>query len=105
MLAIAVGVEPREMPPNPAQITAALDELTEAGGNLLRCVLDPGVGAGVQGFDFCGKSGDLYDLDEMNGPYWTRLDFFLREARNRKIVIQIEIWDRFDWYARRQCHY
>lgn len=80
------------------QITAALDELAEAGGNLLRCVLDPGVGAGVQGFDFCAKSGDLYDLNEMTGPYWTRLDFFLREAHKRKIVVQIEIWDRFDWY-------
>lgn len=81
-----------------AQITAALDELTQAGGNLLRCVLDPGVGAGVQGFDFCARSGDLYDLRRMAGPYWTRLDFFLREAQQRRIIVQIEIWDRFDWY-------
>jgi hypothetical protein len=81
-----------------AQITAALDELSGAGGNLIRCVLDPGVGAGVQGFDFCAKSGELYNLDHMTGSYWTRLDFFLRETQQRAIVIQIEIWDRFDWY-------
>jgi len=81
-----------------AQITAALDELAQAGGNLLRCVLDPGVGAGVQGFDFCVRSGALYDLNRMAGPYWTRLAFFLREAQQRRIIVQIEIWDRFDWY-------
>jgi hypothetical protein len=80
------------------EITAALDELTSAGGNLIRCVLDPGVGAGIQGFDFCAKSGDRYNLDDMSGSYWTRLDFFLRETEERKIIVQIEIWDRFDWY-------
>ena len=81
-----------------AQIAAAMDDMIAAGGNLLRCVLDPGMGAGIQGFDFCKKTGDLYDLSVMTGPYWTRLDFFLREARKRKIIVQIEIWDRFDWY-------
>lgn len=80
------------------QITAAMDEMVDAGGNLLRCVLDPGVGAGIQGFDFCAKSGELYDLRRMAGPYWTRLDFFLSQAQARAIIVQIEIWDRFDWY-------
>ena len=32
-----------------AQITEAMDELVEAGGNCLRCVLDPGMAAGTQG--------------------------------------------------------
>jgi hypothetical protein len=39
------------------QITAAMDELAAAGGNLLRCVLDPGAGASLQGFDFCARAG------------------------------------------------
>lgn len=80
-----------------AQVKAAMDELVDAGGNLLRCVLDPGMGAGLQGFDFCAKSNGLYDLGQMAGPYWSRLDFFLQEARKRRIIVQIEIWDRFDW--------
>ena len=40
-----------------AQITEAMDALRAAGGNLLRCVLDPGMAAGVQGFDFCAQGG------------------------------------------------
>ena len=81
-----------------AQIISALDELQEAGGNLIRCVLDPGAGAGRLGFDFCAGSGELYDLSEMTGPYWDRLDLLFREAEKREIIIGMEIWDRFDWY-------
>ncbi len=80
------------------QIIDALDELVDAGGNLLRCVLDPGAGAGRLGFDFCSRSGDLSDLSVMTGPYWEHLDLFLRETEKRGIIVGIEIWDRFDWY-------
>ncbi len=80
----------------PAQIMAAMDQLAGAGGNCLRCVLDPGMASAIQNMPFCAKSGDRYDLNTMTGPFWTRLEAFLNEARNRKIVVQIEIWDRFD---------
>jgi hypothetical protein len=81
----------------PAQIEQALDELAGAGGNLLRCVLDPGMAAGIQGFDFCAKSGKQYDLNTMTGPFWTRIETFIAEAEKRDIIVQIELWDRFDW--------
>ncbi|MHC4440641.1 MAG: hypothetical protein ACYS3S_25105, partial [Planctomycetota bacterium] len=80
----------------PAQIKNAMDELVAAGGNYLRCVLDPGMAAGVQGFDFCAKSGNKYDLNTMNGPFWKRIKMFISEAKNRDIIVQIEVWDRFD---------
>ena len=79
------------------QMTDALDQLHAAGGNLLRCVLDPGMAAGIQGFDFCARSDSQYDLEEMTGPFWVRLETFIAEARKRNIVVQIELWDRFDW--------
>jgi hypothetical protein len=79
------------------QITAAMDELVDAGGNYLRCVLDPGMAAGIQGFDFCARSESQYDLATMEGPFWSRLEMFLAEARKRDMVVQIELWDRFDW--------
>jgi len=41
----------------PVQIKNAMDELVAAGGNYLRCVLDPGMAAGIQGFDFRANSG------------------------------------------------
>ncbi|WP_411029991.1 hypothetical protein [Spongiimicrobium sp. 3-5] len=80
------------------EIVNALDELVKAGGNLIRCVLDPGVGAGRQGFDFCKKIDGKYNLSNMEGPYWERLDFFLKECQKRNIIVGIEVWDRFDWY-------
>jgi len=80
----------------PEQIKGAIEELAAAGGNCLRCVLDPGMAAGIQGFDFCAKSGAKYDLNTMSGPFWTRIETFIDEAERRDIVVQIELWDRFD---------
>lgn len=80
----------------PDQIKDAMDELVSAGGNYLRCVLNPGMASGIQGFHFCDQSGTQYDLNTMTGPFWTRLETFISEASSRKIVVQIEVWDRFD---------
>ena len=80
----------------PAQIKQAMDELAAAGGNYLRCVLDPGMAAGIQGFDFCAKSGTQCDLNTMTGPFWRRIEMFIAEAQKRNIMVQIELWDRFD---------
>jgi len=80
----------------PEQIKGEMDALVAAGGNYLRCVLDPGMAAGIQGFDFCAKSGSRYDLNTMTGPFWTRIEMFISEAKKRDIIVQLEIWDRFD---------
>ncbi|MHC4118444.1 MAG: hypothetical protein ACYSWO_13165 [Planctomycetota bacterium] len=79
-----------------AQIRKAMGELATAGGNCLRCVLDPGMAAGIQGFGFCAGSRPRYDLNNMTGPFWERLEMFVAEAQKRKIIVQIEVWDRFD---------
>ncbi len=78
------------------QIKNAMNELASAGGNYLRCVLDPGMAAGIQGFDFCAQKGDQYDLNTMTGPFWNRIEMFVSEAKKRDIIVQIELWDRFD---------
>jgi hypothetical protein len=81
---------------SPEQITAAMDELVEAGGNYLRCVLNPGMASAIQRMPFCAHRDGQYDLNSMTGPFWTRLETFLREAQRRDIIVQIELWDRFD---------
>ncbi len=78
------------------QIKHAIDELAEVGGNYLRCVLDPGMAAGVQGFHFCAQSDSKYDLNTMTGSFWDRIEMFIDEANRRDIIVQIELWDRFD---------
>jgi hypothetical protein len=80
----------------PEQIKNAMDLLAAAGGNYLRCVLDPGMASAIQGFDFCAKSGVRYDLNKMTGPFWERIETFIAEAKKRDIIVQIEVWDRFD---------
>jgi hypothetical protein len=40
-----------------------------------------------------------YDLGKLNGEYYNRFEFFLKETEKRDIIVQIEVWDRFD-YAR-----
>lgn len=79
-----------------AQVTGEMDDLAGAGGNYLRCVLDPGMAAAIQGFDFCARSGAEYDLNKMTGPFWERLEMFIAEAKKRDIIVQLEVWDRFD---------
>ncbi|MEX1120773.1 MAG: hypothetical protein WED82_01480, partial [Balneolales bacterium] len=39
----------------------------------------------------------LYDLDAFNTEYWQRFDDFLAMTAERDIIVQIELWDRFDF--------
>ena len=64
----------------PEQIKNAMDLLAAAGGNYLRCVLDPGMASAIQGFDFCAKSGVRYDLNKMTGPFWERIEDIYRRS-------------------------
>jgi hypothetical protein len=40
-----------------------------------------------------------YDLERLNGAYYRRFERLLHEAYERDIIVQLELWDRFD-YAR-----
>lgn len=41
-----------------------------------------------------------YDLDQWNEDYWRRFENMLKWTAEREIVVQIEIWDRFDYADR-----
>lgn len=81
-----------------------LDELINSGGNYLRNTMssrNPG-----NRFPFKKISGtpgdnqptDNYDLDQWDDEYWNRFETFLAECYNRNIIVQIEIWDQFDFH-------
>lgn len=81
-------------------IIAQIDEMVEAGGNVLRCVLDPG-SAVVKGFDSYKKDpSGKFNLNYPEGEYWTRLSTFITEAEKREVIVELEIWDRFDWQGK-----
>jgi hypothetical protein len=71
-----------------------LDLLAAAGGNYVRNTMssrDPG--------DLMPFMRDSlgFDLAQPNHAYWDRLEDLLRMARERGVIVQIEIWDRFDF--------
>jgi len=71
-----------------------LDSLRMSGGNYVRNTMsdrDPG---NIRAF--MSVAPDKYDLEKWNGEYWQRFENLLRLASEREIIVQIEIWDRFD---------
>ena len=46
----------------------------------------------------------LYDLTKMGEEYWRRFAHFLELTAARDIIVQIELFDRFD-YAREPWHH
>lgn len=81
------------------EIIAQIQEMVDAGGNTLRCVLDPG-SAAYAGIEAYERTVDgRYDLNQPAGPYWERLTAFIAAAAERDVVVELEIWDRFDWFG------
>jgi hypothetical protein len=51
------------------------------------------------------ETSGLYDLERFNDAYWGRFRDFLRMTTERDIIVQIEVFDRFDFAADRAPHY
>jgi len=73
-----------------------LDTLVACGGNYLRGSMsarDPG-----NDWYFGQDPGTgLYDLRLTEGPYWEKFERFITLTRERDIIVQIEVFDRFDF--------
>lgn len=76
-----------------------LDSLKNAGGNLIRNTMSDRDVGDIRAF-FRNNDGK-YDLDKWNNAYWEKFETLLRLTSERDIIVQIEIWDRFD-HARDQ---
>lgn len=76
-------------------IEAHLDILAACGGNYVRNTMssrDPG-----NIWPFAERPDGKYDLERLNDDYFRRFESLLRLARDRGIVVQVEVWDRFDF--------
>jgi len=78
-------------------LVAQLDRLAEAGGNVIRNTMSDRPDKGFEVFPFLRREDGKYDLNAWNDEYWTRFERMLSETANREIVVQIEVWDRFDF--------
>ncbi|WP_138429446.1 DUF6298 domain-containing protein [Fodinibius saliphilus] len=80
------------------KLTNHLDSLVAAGGNYLRLVMsdddDHDLG---EVYAFGQRSNGKYNLNTWNPEYWNRLINFLDKTSDRDIIVQLTLWDGWDF--------
>jgi hypothetical protein len=79
------------------KLTEQLDLLASVGGNYVRNTLSDRQDKGFELYPFEQLPNGKYDLEQWNDAYWQRFEFFLNETEKRDVIVQIEVWDRFDY--------
>lgn len=74
-----------------------LDLLASVGGNYVRNTMSDRQDKGFELYPFKKLPDGKFDLDQWNDNYWNRFESFLNETAKRDIIVQIEVWDRFDY--------
>ncbi len=77
-------------------LEAHLDLLQSVGGNYVRNTMSDRRVYGYEVPAFHQAADGLYDLNRWNPTYWQRFADLLRWTAERDIIVQIEMWDRFD---------
>ncbi|EMI21810.1 hypothetical protein RMSM_01265 [Rhodopirellula maiorica SM1] len=78
-------------------LTEHLDEMRAVGANYIRNTMSDRHDAGFEVYPFRKLDNGKYDLDQWNDEYWERFETMLRLTSERNIIVQIEVWDRFDY--------
>jgi len=74
-----------------------LDAMKAAGANYIRNTMSDRRDRGFELYPFKKLPDGRYDLDQWNEEYWNRFERMLRLTQARDIIVQIEVWDRFDY--------
>jgi len=74
-----------------------LDEMVQVGANYIRNTMSDRPDKGFEVYPFKRLSNGKYDLNQWNEEYWNRFENMLRWTAERDIIVQIEVWDRFDY--------
>ncbi|NQU51951.1 MAG: hypothetical protein HQ522_05385 [Bacteroidetes bacterium] len=74
-----------------------LDSMKAVGANYVRNTMSDRQDKGYELYPFFQLENGKYDLGKWNDEYWQRFEFFLAETNKRDIIVQIEVWDRFDF--------
>jgi Putative collagen-binding domain of a collagenase len=82
-------------------LVAHLDSMKAVGANYVRNTMSDRQDKGFELYPFKKLKNGKYDLDQLNDDYYKRFDFFLKETEKRNIIVQIEVWDRFDYGTHR----
>lgn len=74
-----------------------LDQIRQAGGNYIRNTMSDRQDGGFEVYPFQQRPDGKYDLEQWNDEYWQRFENMLKWTAERDIIVQIEVWDRFDY--------
>jgi len=74
-----------------------LDEMKTVGANYIRNTMSDRHDGGFELYPFRKLKDGKYDLNQWNEEYWKRFENMLELTSEREIVVQIEVWDRFDF--------
>lgn len=74
-----------------------LEEMARTGANYIRNTMSDRPDKGFEVYPFKRLADGRYDLEQWNEEYWKRFDNMLKWTRELDIVVQIEVWDRFDY--------
>ena len=78
-----------------SDLEAHLDQLASVGGNYVRNTMSSRDEGNL--WPFHRRADGRYDLERLNEEYFDRFEELLRLSRERDIIVQIELWDRFDF--------
>jgi hypothetical protein len=81
---------------HPEGLAAHLDLLAASGGNYIRNTMSSRNPGNVWAFK--RLENGRYDLNQWDDEYWRRFETLLRLTRERGIIVQIEIWDPWDYF-------
>jgi hypothetical protein len=71
-----------------------LDLLAAVGGNYIRNTMSDRDSGDLKAF--AQNADGKYDLTQWNKAYWNHFEAMLKHAQKLDIIVQIEVWDRFD---------
>ncbi|MCP5115539.1 MAG: hypothetical protein GY953_32330, partial [bacterium] len=74
-----------------------LDKMHAAGANYVRNTMSDRRDRDWELYPFLRRPDGTYDLEQWNPEYWERFERFLKWTAERDIIVQIEVWDRFDY--------
>ena len=76
-------------------LEAHLDEIHAVGANYVRNTMSQREGVELKPHRLL--SDGTFDVDQWNNDYWLRFENMLKWTAERDIIVQIEVWDRFDY--------
>jgi hypothetical protein len=74
-----------------------LEAIQAAGGNYIRNTMSDRPDHDFEVYAFRQLPDGKYDLNQWNDEYWQRFENMLQWTSQRDIIVQIEMWDRFDY--------